>query len=232
MTAKSSHGVVVTVIAEGVSDEEFLKRVVAPTLHARQIYLKPLTIETSPGHSGGAVSYDRLKFNARNILRQRPDTYLTTFLDLYALDTSFPGAHEAFALNGPARKAGHIEARLHESLVSEIGCRPDRFFAHVQPYELEGLFFSNTTARSEAVPGWQACAAQLQAQLAGCETPEHLNGRPMTHPSQRLADILVPRYQKRSHAPLIGERIGLQAIAASCPHFGAWVSRLTALEPL
>ena len=80
----------VFVFAEGQTEEQFIKRLVAPALRHLKIYLKPQTLKTSKDASGGAVSFDRLKFNARNTLRQYPNAILTTFIDLYKLDTDFP----------------------------------------------------------------------------------------------------------------------------------------------
>ncbi|PHV09464.1 DUF4276 family protein [Chitinimonas sp. BJB300] len=67
----------IIVFAEGPSDEQFIKQVVAPALRHLQLYLKPQTLQTSQHISGGAVSFDRLKFNARNTLRQNQNIVLT-----------------------------------------------------------------------------------------------------------------------------------------------------------
>jgi len=80
----------VIVFAEGQSEEQFIKRVVAPALRHLQVFVKPQMLNTSQNAKGGAVSFERLKFNARNTLRQRPDAVLSTFLDLYGLGTDFP----------------------------------------------------------------------------------------------------------------------------------------------
>lgn len=225
-------GVEVIVFAEGPSDELFLKRVVAPALRSSQIFLKPQTLHTSRVGAGGAVTFDRLKHNVRNTLRQSSTNYLTTFLDLYALDTDIPGKTDSFKHNGPRNKATHIQSKLQEALVAYTGCRPDRLFPHIQPYELEGLFFSNTEAMCAVVPGWGQFVAQLKAVRDEFETPEHINDNFESKPSSRLGDLLSPSYRKTTHAPLIGERIGLSSIAAQCPHFAQWLERLQRLRPL
>jgi hypothetical protein len=78
----------VIVFAEGPTEEQFIKQVVAPALRHLHIYLKPQLLKTSASAKGGAISIDRLKFNARNTLRQHPDAVLSTFFDLYARDLS------------------------------------------------------------------------------------------------------------------------------------------------
>nr|VFK22030.1 MAG: hypothetical protein BECKLPF1236A_GA0070988_103291 [Candidatus Kentron sp. LPFa]VFK26313.1 MAG: hypothetical protein BECKLPF1236C_GA0070990_1003321 [Candidatus Kentron sp. LPFa] len=56
-------GAEVVVIAEGQTEEQFIKQVVAPALRPLAIYLKPRLLP-----KGGAVSFDRLKRHARNTL--------------------------------------------------------------------------------------------------------------------------------------------------------------------
>ena len=222
----------VVVFAEGPSDEAFLKRVVAPALRELQIFLKPQTIRTSREASGGAINFDRLKMNVRNTLRQNERTYLTTFFDLYALDSQMPGKAAASLPGTPSAKAARIEHELHRALVDFVQCRPDRLFPHIQPYELEGLFFAEPSRLAAAQTGWEKYLPDLLDVRAGAETPEHINDGYETKPSARLESILQPRYRKTLHAPLIGECIGLNPIVEACPHFGAWVAKLQTLQPL
>ncbi len=222
----------VIVFAEGQSDESFIKRVVAPALHPHQVYLKPRTLHTSRDSTGGAINFDRLCYNVRNTLRQSNHTYLTTFFDLYALDTQMPGVSTVGQFASPLQKAAHIEAALHAALVRELGFRPDRLITHIQPYELEGLFFSNTVALSQAVPGWSPSAADLRAVRESVESPEHINDGFHTKPSARLSNLLKPAYRKTSHAPVIGQHIGLSTIVSECAHFRQWIDRLGRLQPL
>ncbi len=222
----------VIVFAEGPSDEAFLKRVVAPMLRALQIYLKPQTLRTSREASGGAINFDRLKLNVRNTLRQEARTYLTTFFDLYALDSQMPGIAAAALPGTPSAKAARVEHELHRALVEQVQCRPDRLFCHIQPCELEGLFFAEPARLVAAQSGWDKHLTDLLQIRASSETPEHINDGYETKPSARLESILRPRYRKTLHAPLIGECIGLGPIVETCPHFAAWVAKLQSLRPL
>ena len=222
-------GIEVVVFAEGPSDELFLKRVVAPVLHQSRIFLKPQTLNTSRDSAGGAINFDRLCHNVRNTLRQSGTRYLTTFFDLYALDTSIPGFTERHQFKEPQAKAQHIEAQMHAALVAKLGLRADRLIPYIQPYELEGLFFSNTEALSKAAPGWSAAAEPLRRVRQSFATPEHINDGYETKPSARLNALLTPKYRKTTHAPVIGQHIGLSAIAAECVHFAQWVARLQSL---
>lgn len=103
----------VIVFAEGPTEERFIKQVVAPALNGLQIYLKPQLLKTSQSGRGGALSIDRFLLNARNTLRQKPDTVLSSFIDLYGLDTDFPGFEESKKLTDVHQRVARLEQALH-----------------------------------------------------------------------------------------------------------------------
>ncbi|MET3106212.1 hypothetical protein AAKU67_000694 [Oxalobacteraceae bacterium GrIS 2.11] len=220
----------VIVFAEGQSDEQFIKRVVAPALRQLNLFLKPEILKTSQQSRGGAITFDRLKFHARNALRQRPNAILTTFLDLYGLDTDFPGFGSAQTFTDVYRRAKCIELAMHAAIVNYVGCQPNRFIPHVQPYEFEGLLFSNPAALVNVEPSWEQCLGQLEKVRSAFPTPEHINDSYETKPSNRLERILTPKYKKTRHGPLIAHAIGIRNIEAECMHFKAWVDRLRGLS--
>jgi len=219
----------VVVFAEGPTEEQFIKRLLAPVLRHLQVFVKPQLLKTSQDARGGAVNYDRLKFNARNTLRQKPEAVLTTLLDLYGLDASFPGFEEAKTKPDLESRLNHLNAALAHELVAYVGCRPERFIAHIQPYEFEGLLFSDPQALAQTEPGWQASLAKLTAVRAAFPTPEHINDSYETKPSRRLERLLQPGYKKTRHGPLAAERVGLATMENECPHFHGWMKRLRAL---
>jgi hypothetical protein len=219
----------VIVFAEGPTEEQFIKRLVAPALRHLQVFVKPQLLKTSQEARGGAINFDRLKFNARNTLRQKPDAVLTTLLDLYGLDTSFPGFAQARAMPDLDRRVNHLNAALAHELVAYVGCRPERFIAHIQPYEYEGLLFSDPQALAQTEPGWQGSLAQLTAVRAAFPTPEHINDSYETKPSRRLEQLLQPGYKKTRHGPLAAERVSLAAMERECPHFRGWMESLRRL---
>lgn len=219
----------VIVFAEGPSDEQFIKRVVAPALRHLQIFLKPQTLNTSKDAKGGAVSYDRLKFNARNTLRQYPNAVLSTFLDLYGLDTDFPAFQASKQKTNVYQRTETLELALHEAIVEHVGCRPERFIPHIQPYEFEGLLFSDPSALSSTEPAWQAYQPKLAAIKAGFETPEHINDSYETKPASRLEKLLQPTYKKTRHGPLAAEKVTLATMEQECLHFREWLAKLRGL---
>lgn len=219
----------VIVFAEGSTEEQFIKRVVAPSLRPAQIFVKPQTLRTSKDASGGAVSFERLKFNARNTLRQNPNAVLSTFLDLYALDTNFPDYQNAKTKPDIYSETACLESALHQAIIEHVGCRANRFIPHIQPHEFEGLLFSDVEALCGVEPTWQSHQANLSAVRNEFETPEHINDSYETKPSRRLESILRPKYQKTRHGPLGAERITLPVMEAECAHFHKWMTKLRSL---
>lgn len=219
----------VIVFAEGQTEEKFIKQVVAPALRHLQVYVKPQTLNTSQTAKGGAVTFDRLKFYARNTLKQHGDAVLSTFLDLYALDTSFPAFEEAKIKSDVYARVGCLENALRDAIVAHVGCRTERFLPHIQPYEYEGLLFSDVKALSAVEPNWADRLSQLAGVRASVETPEHINDGYETKPSKRLEGLLSPKYQKTLHGPRAAEHITLEVIERECAHFKTWMDALRKL---
>ncbi|NNM68674.1 MAG: DUF4276 family protein [Gallionella sp.] len=219
----------VIVFTEGQTEEQFIKRVIAPSLRSQHIFLKPQTLNTSQDAKGGAINFDRLKFNARNTLRQKPDVFLTTFLDLYGLDTTFPDFSAVPNLIDVYIRTERLETALHQAIVEYVACRPERFIPHIQPYEFEGLLFSDVDALSLTEPSWKHQLSNLKAVRAAFNTPEHINDSYETKPSKRLEYILQPSYKKTRHGPLAAEKITLSTMEQECLHFRGWMTKLRTL---
>lgn len=224
--------VTVYVFAEGQTEERFIKDVVAPSLAYSGIYLIPMLMSTSKSGKGGAVSYERFLKHATNILRQQKDTYLTSFLDFYQLDNHFPKFNELDKQNGIYNKINHLESALHVDLISKVGCSPNRFIPHIQPHEFEALVFSDVSKFSDVEPDWINCVSELEKVRGQYENPEYINNSFETAPSKRLESLLVPKYRKTRHGPLLAQEITLEVIERECPHFKEWMDKLRALKDL
>ena len=216
----------VVVFAEGQTEEQFVKRLVAPALRSIQVYLKPQILRTSRDAKGGAISFDRLKFYARNTLRQHRNAVLTTFFDFYGLETSFPGFDYAMKMNEMRAQVEELEQALHRAIVAYVNCKPKQFIPHIQPYEFEGLLFSDVEALTTTEPAWGAYRKDLQNVRVAFASPEHINDGYETKPSARLKNILQPKYKKTRHGPLAAERITLAVIERECVHFRGWMDKL------
>ena len=128
-------------------------QILGPELADSNVFVEARLIPTSAKGKGGALSGQRVLRFLRNTLRQRRDTHVTTFFDLYGLPPDFPGP--AGSPPDPLDRAAAIEASLHEDVVRLARCRPDRFLPHIQPYEFEALLFSDTSHFAREQPEWE-----------------------------------------------------------------------------
>jgi hypothetical protein len=145
----------VIVITEGQTEEAFIKQVVAPSVRHLNIFVKPQLLNTSKKAKGGSVTYDRFKFNARNTLRGKCAPIVTSFLDLYALDNNFPEFGQSKTISDVYQKVELLEQALNTAIIEHAGCRVDKFRAYIQPYEFEGLLFSECHSVVSVEGGWQ-----------------------------------------------------------------------------
>ena len=220
----------VVVVCEGETEEEFVRDVLAPGFHGLGLYLEPQMVETSPGHRGGALNYDRVKPHLRNTLRQKSAPVVTTLFDLYKLDKRFPGFEQSRAMPNLGQRLEMLRHELHADVVAAAGCQPGRFIPYIQPYEFEALLFSDVPTLTRVEPGWQAASGALVAARAAAESPEHINDRPETKPAAHLErELSNPSYRKRRHGPIAAQKIGLSKIEAECAFFAAWLAQIRKL---
>ncbi len=217
------------ILAEGQTEERFIKDVLAPSFRPNNIYIKPILMPTSKGHAGGAVNFDRFTRNVRNTLKQYPNAVITTMFDLYALSPSFPSVTEAAQIHDVYQKVSLLELALHRHVIDEHGCDERRFIAYIQPYEYEGLLFSDIEQLVSVEEGWECSQDTLQAIVDSVPTPEHINDGFETKPSARLK-ALSPKYKKTRHGPLIAKQISLAVMEDKCKHFSEWVEKLRQLN--
>lgn len=203
-------------------------QILGPELTDSNVFVEARLIPTSPKGKGGALSGQRVLRFLRDTLRQRPDTYVTTFFDLYRLPTDFPGV--GASSSDPLERAAAIEEELHKEVRLLAQRRPDRFLPYIQPHEFEALLFSDTSHFAREQPEWEQPAEELAAARRGAASPEHINDGEDTHPSARLKQL--PGYRKVRHGPALAERIGLDCMRRECAHFGNWLTRLESLPVL
>ncbi|MFY9260474.1 MAG: DUF4276 family protein [Gallionella sp.] len=222
----------VIIFVEGKTEEKFIKEMIAPLFYPQQVFLKPKQLKTSQESEGGALTFDRLKFNARNKLRENPKAILTTFMDLYKLDTDFPNFEQSKGKPDVYSRVEYLENALHQAIVQYVDCSPERFIPYIQPYEFEGLLFSDVNALVSVVSGGQAAFKKLQKIRDDFPSPEHINDSYETKPSERLKNVFkaeYPKYKKTTHGPLAARKITLPVIEQHCLHFHQWMDKLRAL---
>lgn len=221
----------VVVVCEGRTEEAFINEVVQPALATKAVYLYPRLIATSPGSKGGALNRDRVVANLCRVLRQRDDTYVTTFFDLYGLPADFPGKQPSSGPRDPIALCERIEESLQGVVVRQARRRSDRFVPHIQPYEFEALLLAEPAAFARVNPAWQSREDDLASVVDAASSPEHVNDGDNTHPSATIKHFL-PGYRKVGHGVRLAAAIGLETIRAECHHFAQWFGRIEALPPL
>lgn len=221
----------VCIVCEGQTEETFVRDVLAPAFYALGLNLTTEMVETSPGHKGGALKYDRVKRHLRNTLRQNSAPVVTTLFDLYRLDSGFPGFDASRTQAELAKRLDVLKQALHADVVAEAGCQPGRFIPYIQPHEFEALLFSDVQTLTQTQLGWHGATAALVAARAAAESPEHINDRPETKPAAHLErELKNPSYRKRMHGPIAAKKIGLAKIEAECAFFADWLRQIRALQ--
>ena len=205
------------VVAEGQTEEEFVKLLLDPQLRQFGVAATPILLGRARSRTagGGDVTVPRLVSDVAHL--SNSFNAVTTLVDLYG----FRGKEQ--------RSAEELEEVIRTDVERTTGELRDRLVPYVQRHEFEGLLFSDVSAFA-ILPDVRPEAVQsLKNIRSAFESPEDINDDRTTAPSKRIADA-VPRYRKRAHGPLIAEKTGLEAIRAACPRFNAWLERLETLQ--
>ena len=217
----------VLALVEGQTERAFVHDVLAPALGYQQVAIVARVIG-KPGHKGGVGRFQRALREILLLLRQEPGSYCTTMFDYYGMPNDWPGVSEAKGQRHTLIP-GIIEPAIADAVIDAMGSsfNPTRFIPYIQMHEFEALLYSNPAVLAAAL-GEASLARQLQLILeesGGCEA---IDDGPATAPSKRIG-ALSSRYQKTVHGLIAAQRMGLDAMRAACPHFGAWVSLLESL---
>ncbi len=212
------------VLAEGQTEETFLRDVLGPHLLPFEISLNPVIVSTKRMKSGlkfkGGIShFKQIQNDLRLLLRDSSVAAVSTMLDYYGLPLDFPGRS---AVKGSCfERVAILEAALSDSIDDS------RLIPYLSLHEFEALLFAGVEEFASVFP-----RIKIPNDLRdSSRSPEEINDGSTTHPAARILSH-YPTYQKPFHGPLILGRIGLPAIRARCRHFDSWVSRLEALGNL
>lgn len=220
----------VYVVCEGPTEETFVREVLAPTLAYQQIFLIARGVKTSEGHTGGGLNYDRVKPFILNCLKENDTVIVTTFFDLYGLEKRFPGYTDSLTISDVYQRTQFLEQALQNDITLSNSTFLNRFVPYIQPYEFEGLLFTDIEKLTEIHADWSRALKQLQAVREDFETPEHINNSYETKPSARIEQALSkPAYHKTLHGPLAIQSIGIDKLCQECLHFAAWFKQLSEL---
>lgn len=211
----------VNVLCEGPTEEQFVQKILY------QHFLERGIILTARSMYGG-FNYDRLKHNIIEWLNNDKDAYVTTLIDLYGVNSRYPGYDSSRSMN-PTDKAAAIEAAVREDVLAWPHLHNRKLIPYFQLHEFEALLFSSPEIMEEWLSlSHEIPRGQFSAIRNSFSSPEHINDSPQTAPSKRI-EAIVPSYEKVTDGIIIAQEIGLARLRAACAHLN---QHLTALEAL
>lgn len=215
-------------VVEGQTEEKFVERVLMPHLQTYGLDIHVLIVETSRDAYGrkrrGGGKWRQWHGDLRRLLAEQRGSIVrvTTLFDLYGLPSDFPQLDRFGGDGDTVRRAQSLEQAMAEAIDDY------RFIPYLQRHEFEALVLAcldplEDLLDAEEKPGVAALRNEIRH-----STPEDVNDGPLTAPSKRLLRH-IPSYRKTEHGPLVVEALGLPALRAACPRFGAWVTKLESL---
>jgi len=223
----------VLVLAEGPTEEAFIKQILAPSLPG--VWLVPTVIKTKVTGAkpvkGGAVTYHEFKRQVNLLLRDSSASMVTTMLDFQGLGSDFPGRERPEGSTPSARV-------LFVQTAMKTDVNATRYLPFLCLHEFEALLFAGPEIIADVLRKPLLAKPLQRIRDRYPRTPEDINDSPMTSPSARIESECAQHcgspkiFQKRTHGPIIAGRIGLDRIRAECPHFHDWMKRLETFAAL
>lgn len=220
----------VMVLCEGQSEQKFVQHVLAPFLGVQNVDLSATQL-SKPGQKGGDVRFRRSIHDIGNHLKQRKDTFVTTMIDYYGLDSQWPGYRDSLNLSTVEAKARKLIEATQEAVNERCGAlRSDmRFIPYFSMHEFEALLFSSPRALAREL---SVDLEKIHEILRKYGTPESINTTRERIPSRQLDALVEGKFQKTSVGIQIAQTIGIPAMREKCPHFNVWISQLAALPQM
>ncbi|HSX85669.1 MAG TPA: DUF4276 family protein [Cellvibrio sp.] len=217
----------VITIVEGKTEQIFIESILAPYLIEKKVIIKATQV-SKPGQKGGDVKFSRAVKDIGNHLKQRSETYVSTFVDYYGIK-EWPGLDKVPLQATPTEIAEAVNAETRKTVAQSYPqLRTDtRFIPYLAVHEFEALLFScsETLATRLGIK-----AAHVEKVLSDCGEPEAINNNPTTAPSKRLdAWSEGGKFAKTSSGISIATDIGIPTIREKCPVFNAWLLCLESL---
>lgn len=191
----------IVISVEGLTEEIFVKMVLAPYLAYKSIYMTPIII-------GGKVNVDRIRGELKKI--SYGFDCVTTLYDFYAFERKDP--HET-----KSTLEEKISNVVHESIRGKL-------IPYVQMHEFEGLLFSSPEDLSSILMGESLKDWAQKILTEFNDKPEQINDSQETAPSKRLLNYT--NYRKTTHGPNIAEAIGIEKIREMCVGFNDWLTKM------
>lgn len=215
-------------VVEGQTEQFFAERVLAPYFAVRNIFVRAMMIPKK-GSKGGDVKFERVKSCVNNLLKQRRDTIVATFVDYYGLN-SWPELETVRRMHGamPVQIASTLIQSAIDAIKKEL---PEyevskRFIPFIAVHEFEALLFSDPYLLSEAL---NVDSKEIVNLVQACNSPEQINNSPQTAPSKRIENWSKGRFGKTTTGVALAERIGIDKMRTCCPNFDEWIKKIEAI---
>ncbi len=214
-------------LVEGRTEKHFIDEVLSPYLANKGIFVQSSETTTSSGRvkqKGGDIRFSRIKREISIFLKQRPELYVSTFVDYYGIK-EWPGTDSLPANATPSQ----ISEILNEAAISEmvllepeLRCK-ERYIPFLAMHEFEAFLFSAPEILEREIG---ASSGSVKAVLDECGTPEQINTGIDTAPSKRIIRLANIPYHKATNGVDIARIITIDTIREQCPLFDAWLKRI------
>ena len=225
-----SRNIYLQCLVEGRTEKRFIDEVLAPYLAPKGVFVGASETTTSSGkirHKGGDIRFARMKREIAIFLKQRPDLYVSTFVDYYGI-REWPGKDRVPSNATTVQIADILNSSAISEMMQEepmLNCEK-RYIPFLAVHEFEALLFSapDILAREICVP-----QSSVEAVLEECGSPEQINKGIDTAPSKRIVALAKVPYHKATNGVYIAKLITIDAIRAQCPLFDSWVKKIESL---
>jgi len=220
------------IIAEGQTEELFVKEILAP--HLATVGNKSVDVrcvETSRRrernrlfkYKGGLFGYPKARNDITDWIKQEKSRacFFTTMFDLYALPNDFPDWNLAAKENNPYERIKVLENALAKDIASRF------FIPYIQLHEFEALILADPQ-KLEGEYFERANAIKNLVDIVGKQNPELINGGGETAPSKRILKE-IPEYDKVTAGVSVLKKIGLPVLRKKCLHFNEWIKKMEGL---
>jgi hypothetical protein len=219
------------IIVEGSSEETFVNDVMLRHFSFFNIFVSARKIRTgwdrinNKPAKGGLLKYIQFRNDVLRWIesdKERPNTFYTSFIDLYAFpkDNQSPYTNQIQNIPDPYQRIAALEVAIAQD-INHLN-----FIPYVQLHEFEALLLVDPDKLITMFPDEQNGINRLKKNIANLK-PEEINETAQSAPSKRINQYL-PNYerQKAQVGPLVAEDIGLTMLRNHCPHFNDWITRL------
>lgn len=220
----------VYIIVEGQSEENFIKKILAPYFANQNIYLtaeRVITGKNSFGKAckGGGTSYKLYKNHLSKRIKQfknQQQYKFSTMIDFYALPTDFPKFE---TLNKSLDKYQQIEF-LEKNFFEDINST--NFIPYIQLHEFETLLFNDLSKIADEFFDISCDLNSFEKDISSYENLELINSSKENAPSKRIDKFVHGNYcgSKVTSSFNILKDTSVETLRKKFKHFDSWLSKI------